>query len=46
MADVLPIALDGRWFKPALLPDVLHYEGFTGPQIAYRIRERLPLVAA
>lgn len=45
MADVLPLALDGRWFKPALLKDVLHYEGFTGPQIASRIRERLPLHA-
>jgi transketolase len=38
---VLPIALDHRWFKPALLPQVLHYEGFTGEQIADRIlRER------
>lgn len=46
MADVLPLALDERWFKPALLKDVLVYEGFTGPQIAYRIRERLPLAAA
>lgn len=36
-ANVLPIALAGRWFKPALLPDVLHYEGFTGEQIAERI---------
>jgi transketolase len=45
MADVLPIALDGRWFKPALLPDVLQYEGFTGSQIAGRIRERLLVMA-
>lgn len=36
-ANVLPIALAGRWFKPALLPDVLRYEGFTGEQIAERI---------
>jgi transketolase len=36
-AKVLPIALDGRWFKPALLNDVLAYEGFTGGQIASRI---------
>jgi transketolase len=36
-ASVLPVALDHRWFKPALLPDVLHYEGFTGEQIADRI---------
>lgn len=46
MADVLPLALEERWFKPALLPDVLAYEGFTGPQIAYRIQERLPMAAA
>ncbi len=42
-ADVLPFALDERWFKPALLPDVLRHEGFTGDQIAARILERLPL---
>lgn len=33
-ASVHPIALKERWFKPALLPDVLQYEGFTGQQIA------------
>ena len=31
------IALDERWFKPALLPDVLEHEGFTGPQLAERV---------
>jgi transketolase len=36
-AKVLPIALNSRWFKPALLRDVLEYEGFTGPQIADKI---------
>lgn len=41
-ADVLPFALDERWFRPALLPDVLRYEGFTGEQIAARILERVP----
>ncbi len=41
-ADVLPFALDERWFRPALLNDVLHYEGFTGEQIAARILERVP----
>lgn len=35
--SVLPIALDNKWFKPALLQDVLSYEGFNGPQIAERI---------
>jgi len=38
---VLPIALDGRWFKPALLQDVLIHEGFTGAQIAERIRRHM-----
>jgi transketolase len=37
----LPIALEGRWFKPALLPDVLRYEGFTGAAIAQRILDAL-----
>ncbi len=45
MANVLPLALDERWFKPALLPAVLEYEGFTGPQIAATILERLPVTA-
>ena len=35
--DVLPIALNDKWFKPALLNDVLEYEGFTGKKIAERI---------
>ena len=34
---VLPIALENRWFKPALLPLVLEYEGFTGKKIAEKI---------
>jgi transketolase len=33
---VLPIGLN-TWFKPALLNDVLEYEGFTGKAIAERI---------
>lgn len=45
MANVLPIALENRWFKPALLKDVLEYEGFTGPQIAATILERLAVPA-
>ena len=40
-ARVLPIALAERWFKPALLPDVLAREGFTGAQLAARILARL-----
>ena len=34
---VLPFALRERWFKPALLEDVLSYEGFQGEQIAQNI---------
>ncbi|MCS7013819.1 MAG: transketolase C-terminal domain-containing protein [Chloroherpetonaceae bacterium] len=41
MANVLPIALEHRWFKPALLDRVLEYEGFTGRQIAERILSAL-----
>jgi transketolase len=37
----LAIGLEERWFKPALLHDVLAYEGFTGAQIADRILEAL-----
>lgn len=33
-ADVAPISFGQHWFKPALLRDVLHYEGFTAEQIA------------
>lgn len=36
-AKVLPLALNEKWFKPALLPSVLEYEGFTGKQIAEKI---------
>ena len=45
VAEVLPFALDGKWFKPALLNDVLHYEGFTAEQIVEKIRARLAEVA-
>jgi transketolase len=36
-ARVLPIALNNKWFKPALLQDVLEYEGFTGKAVADKI---------
>jgi transketolase len=39
--EVLPLALEERWFRPALLEDVLQHEGFTGVQIAERISARL-----
>src|SRR5262245_12580768 len=40
-SDVMPIALAERWFKAALLPELLAREGFSGPQIAARILERI-----
>lgn len=43
-ADVLPIALMDKWFKPALLNDVLEYEGFTAKQIAERITEKIKVL--
>lgn len=33
-ADVLPLALREKWFKPGRLPEVLEYEGFTPEKIA------------
>ena len=42
-APLLSVALPNRWFKPALLEDVLQYEGFTGEQIAERILAALRL---
>jgi transketolase len=35
------ISLGERWFQPALLPDVLAHEGFTGPAIAGKVMNRL-----
>lgn len=37
MGNVLPIALNEKWFKPARLNEVLEYEGFTGKNIAEKI---------
>ena len=39
--DVLPLALDNRWFKPGRLDEVIEFAGFTGPQIAKKILARL-----
>jgi transketolase len=41
VGNVLPIALEHKWFKPALLDRVLEYEGFTGKQLAEKILTRL-----
>jgi transketolase len=38
---VLPIALENKWFKPALLNDVLEYEKFDGKSIAGKINSEL-----
>lgn len=40
-ANVLPFALDNRWFKPGLLNYVLEYEGFTAAQISEAIIKKL-----
>jgi transketolase len=34
---VHPISLGRRWFKPALLPEILEHEGFTAAAIARRV---------
>lgn len=40
-AAVHPFAMKDKWFRPALLEDVLKYEGFKGDQIAQNIHEVL-----
>ncbi len=40
-ADVLPLALNEKWFKPGLLSEVLNYEGFTGEKMAERIKQHI-----
>jgi transketolase len=42
-ADVLPLALRNRWFKPALLKDVLEYEEFTAAAIVNHVLHELTL---
>ncbi|MBL7129707.1 MAG: transketolase [Ignavibacteria bacterium] len=39
--DVFPISLENRWFKPLLFNDILRHEGFTGNQIAERIKKHI-----
>jgi transketolase len=36
--EVLPLALEERWFRPGMLAEVLETEGFTAEQIAARIK--------
>lgn len=40
-SPVLSIAFDQRWFQPALLPEILAYEGFSGESIAELIQNHL-----
>jgi transketolase len=42
-ANVLPFALMNKWFKPALLGDVLEYEGFTAEKMVERIFKQLAI---
>ena len=44
-ADVLPIALEEKWFKPARLLEVLDYEGFTGKKMANKILNYFEVIA-
>lgn len=38
---IIPFAMNDQWFKPALLPDVLKYEGFTGEAIFSKIFHKI-----
>lgn len=40
-ANVLPISFDEKWFKPATLPDVLEYEGYTAEKLTKKIVNKL-----
>jgi len=43
-SDVIPIALKDKWFKPAMMNDVLDYEGFTGEKIAEKVISKLKFI--
>lgn len=45
-ARVYPMALNERWYRPATLPEVLKYEGFTGPQIAETVMKEMEKAGA
>jgi transketolase len=38
---LVPIAMEDRWFRPALIADVLRVEGFTARQLAARAEQAL-----
>ncbi len=41
LCPVLPIALENRWFKPALLEEAVRLEGFSGDKLANRILQKM-----
>jgi transketolase len=43
--EVLPLALDERWFRPGLLAEVLDTEGFTPEKIAARVIQNIHVYA-
>jgi transketolase len=46
MANVLPLALTERWFRPGMLGEVLETEGFTPEKMTGRIFGELPLAGS
>jgi transketolase len=44
-AEVLPLALEERWFRPGLLGEVLETEGFAAEKITERILKKIGLYA-
>jgi transketolase len=42
-AEVLPLSLEERWFRPGLLSEVLEMEGFTPEQITSKILSNLSI---
>lgn len=40
-ARIIPFAMNDLWFRPALLEDVLKYEGFTGEAIFIKIFKKI-----
>jgi transketolase len=41
MTRIIPFSLNNRWFKPALLSDILEHERFSGDQIAEMIIQQI-----
>ncbi len=43
-ANVFPIAFDNKWFKPAVVNDVIEYEGLTPPSLRTLIKKKFELI--